>query len=182
LHFEVLRKGDAAGHATVVRLIDHPEIESASEKVVRRLGLSGVCGLDFMLEANSGHAYLIEINPRATQVGHLSLGMGRDLPAALYAAVSGSPIRVAPSVTDNETIALFPHEWARDPQSEFLHTGYHDVPWETPELVHACMRRSKKETVWYSRSESVRQPAGDKQPEEVLAKRGSTLPLDCGTD
>lgn len=182
LHFEVLRKGDAAGHATVVRLIDHPEIESASEKVVRRLGLSGVCGFDFMLEANSGHAYLIEINPRATQVGHLTLGPGRDLPAALFAAVSGSPIRLAAPVTDNETIALFPHEWARDPQSEFLRTGYHDVPWETPELVHACMRRSKRETVWYSRGESVRQPARHKHPEEAPAKSASTVPLDCGTD
>jgi hypothetical protein len=153
LHFEVLRKGHAAGHATVVRLIENAEISTAVEKIVRRMGLSGFCGFDFMLEANTGTAYLIEINPRATQVGHLTLGVGRDLPAALYGAVTGQVSRVTAPVTENPTIALFPHEWARDPQSEFLRTGYHDVPWDTPELLRACIRRSRKQSSWYSRSE-----------------------------
>jgi hypothetical protein len=153
LHFEVLRKCRGTGHATVVRRIDHAEMSAAASTMVARLGLSGLCGFDFMLEANSGHAYLIEINPRATQVGHLALGAGRDLPAALDGAVSGEPVQVRPAITANETIALFPHEWARDPQSEFLRAGYHDVPWETPELVHACMRRSRKQSSWYERSE-----------------------------
>ena len=94
LHFEVLRKCSAAGHATVVRLIENTEMSTAVERVVRRMGLSGFYGFDFMLEAGTGHAYLIEINPRATQVGHITLGAGRDLPAALYGAVSGHPIRV----------------------------------------------------------------------------------------
>jgi len=178
LHFEVLRKGNAAGHATVVRLIDHPEIANTVEKVVRRLGLSGVCGFDFMLEANTGHAYLIEINPRATQVGHLTLGPGHDLPAALYGAVLGQTIHVAPTLTENETIALFPHEWARDPQSEFLHTGYHDVPWQTPELVHACMRRSRKQTVWYTRREPVRDEVA-KPRTAVAAESSPAVPIDC---
>lgn len=176
LHFEVLRKSNAAGHATVVRLIENAEMASAAEKVVRRMGLSGLCGFDFMLEADTGTAYLIEINPRATQVGHLTLGAGRDLPAALYGAVTGHPIRPAPAVTENPTIALFPHEWARDPQSEFLRTGYHDVPWSEPELVHACIRRSRKQTSWYARGEAncdmlVATPA-TKLPAEERTVRG----------
>ena len=153
LHFEVLRKSNAAGHATVVRLIENTEMSDAVEKMVRRMGLSGLCGFDFMLEASTGNAYLIEINPRATQVGHIALGAGRDLPAALYGAITGQTSRVMPAVTTNDTIALFPHEWARDPQSEFLRTGYHDVPWGTPELVHACIRRSWKQSKWYSRGD-----------------------------
>ena len=153
LHFEVLRKSNAAGHATVVRLIENTEMSDAVEKMVRRMGLSGLCGFDFMLEASTGNAYLIEINPRATQVGHIALGAGRDLPAALYGAITGQTSRVMPAVTTNDTIALFPHEWARDPQSEFLRTGYHDVPWDTPELVHACVRRSLKQSKWYSRDD-----------------------------
>jgi hypothetical protein len=151
LHFEVLRKCNAAGHATVVRWIDNAEISTTVEKIVRRMGLSGLCGFDFMLEAGTGNAYLIEINPRATQVGHIALGSERDLPAALYGAVSGRSAPLRPAVTGNHTVALFPHEWARDPQSEFLRTGYHDVPWDTPELVHACIRRSRKQTAWYVR-------------------------------
>jgi hypothetical protein len=151
LHFEVLRKSRAAGHATVVRSIENAEMATAVERIVRRLGLSGMCGFDFMLEANTGNAYLIEINPRATQVGHIALGLGRDLPAALYGAATGSPIPATAAVTENRTIALFPHEWARDPQSEFLRTAYHDVPWKTPELVRACIRLSRKQSSWYSR-------------------------------
>jgi hypothetical protein len=156
LHFEVLRKCNAAGYATVVRLIDNAEMSTAVEKAVRRMGLSGLCGFDFMLEAGTGNAYLIEINPRSTQVGHLTLGPGRDLPAALYGAISENPIRVAPTITEYDTIALFPHEWARDPHSEFLRTGYHDVPWDAPDLVHACVSRARKESVWYSRGDAHR--------------------------
>jgi hypothetical protein len=151
LHFEVLRKSSGTGHATVVRQIDNAEISKAVEMAVRRLGLSGMCGFDFMIESATGCAYLIEINPRATQVGHLTLGAGHDLPAALYSAVSGQPVRAAPAVTENCTIALFPHEWARDPKSEFVRTGYHDVPWDKPELVHTCIHRSRKQSAWYQR-------------------------------
>ncbi len=169
----MLRKCHAAGHATVVRLLENAEISTAVEKMVRRMGLSGFCGFDFMLEANTGNAYLIEINPRATQVGHLMLGRGRDLPAALYAAVTGQASALTTAVTENRTIALFPHEWARDPQSEFLRTGYHDVPWETPELVHACIRRSRKQRSWYSR--------GDRNHEAALAPAPLQAPAENST-
>jgi predicted ATP-grasp superfamily ATP-dependent carboligase len=172
LHFEVLRKSHAAGHATVVRLIEHTDMAEAVEKMVRRMGLSGLCGFDFMLEASTGNAYLIEINPRATQVGHIALGAGHDLPAALYGAVTGQPSRITPAVTTNDTIALFPHEWARHPQSEFLRTGYHDVPWDTPELVHACIRRSREQSKWYSRGDRSTKIAATamKAPAENSAK------------
>ena len=29
----------------------------------------------------------------------------------------------------------------RDPASPFLTSGYHDVPWEEPELLRACLRK-----------------------------------------
>jgi len=145
LHFEVLKKVESTGHATVVRLIEHPEISAAAEKIARRLDLSGLYGLDFMLEARTGNAYLIEINPRTTQVGHLALGPGRDLPAAFYAALTGKSVQPAPQVTENDTIALFPQEWKRDPASPFLRSGYHDVPWDEPGLVRACVNKLRKQ-------------------------------------
>jgi len=151
LHFEVLHKATAAGHATVLRWIDHAEMTAAAEVMARRLGLSGICGFDFMLEADTGHAYLIEINPRATQVGHLALGAGRDLPAALYAAVSGKMVQAAPKVTEKDTIALFPQEWIRDSASPFLRSAYHDVPWQAPALVREGARSRQKQSAWYSR-------------------------------
>lgn len=152
LHFEVINKVSAAGHATAVRLIEHPEMSAAAEKMVRRLGLSGVHGFDFMLEEQTGNAFLIEINPRATQVGHLALGLRRDIPAALYGAVSGEKAQPAPKVTEKDTVALFPQEWIRDSQSPFLRSAYHDVPWEEPELVHDCVNNRQKQSVWYVRA------------------------------
>ena len=85
----------SSGHATVVRLIDNAEMSAAAEKIARRLNFSGMHGFDFMLEAHTGNAYLIEINPRSTQVGHLTLGLGRDIPAALY--LSGVRTNSSPS-------------------------------------------------------------------------------------
>ena len=150
LHFEVINKQDSTGPASVLRVVDNPEMSDAAEKIVRRLNLSGLHGFDFLLEAETGKAYLIELNPRTTQVAHLRLGPGRDLPAALYAVVSGNVLQEAAKVTENETITLFPQEWTRNPESPFLLSGYHDIPWEEPELIRACLRRPWKWGAWKS--------------------------------
>jgi hypothetical protein len=144
LHFEVVNKKHAAGHATVVRAIDNAEMTGAAVKLAQRLSLSGLYGFDFMLEAGTRNAYIIEINPRATQVGHLALGPGRDIPAALFSAVSGQTLQVSPPVTEKDTIALFPQEWLRDPASPYLRSAFHDVPWEEPELIRECIVSRKK--------------------------------------
>ena len=150
LHFEVINKGVSAGPATVLRLIENKEMSLAAEKMARRLNLSGLNGLDFMLESQTENAYLIEINPRSTQVGHLTLGLGRDIPAALYSAVTGQTVRPAAKVTEDLTFALFPQEWIRDSASPFLQSAYHDVPWDHPELIRACVRARRKQYAWYS--------------------------------
>ena len=73
LHFEVLNKQDSTGPASVLCLITEDDMYGAAENMVRRLSLSGLHGLDWMLETNTGKPYLIEMNLRATQVGHLAL-------------------------------------------------------------------------------------------------------------
>lgn len=153
LHFEVLGKQYSAGPSSVVRLMENAEISGAAERIVRRLNLSGLHGLDFMLETRTGDAYLIEMNPRAAQVEHLTLGPGRDLPAALCAAVSGKPVKPGPKVTEKDTIALFPQEWIRNRASAFLESGYHDVPWGETELVRACVVSCPKQVVEPSQHE-----------------------------
>ena len=155
LHFEVVNKRSSAGPSSVLRLIENAEMSASAEKMVRRLGLCGIHGFDFMLEEHTGNAHLIEINPRATQVGHLALGAGRDLPAALYSALSGKPLCAAKKVTESDIIALFPQEWMRDPASPFLISGYHDVPWEEPELLRACVRKTQKLNLRNSRRRTV---------------------------
>ncbi|MGB8987859.1 MAG: ATP-grasp domain-containing protein [Candidatus Sulfotelmatobacter sp.] len=169
LHFEVIEKRSAAGPATVVRWIENNDIATAAEKMVRRLNLSGVHGFDFMLEEKTGKAYLIEMNPRATQVGHLALGPGRDIPAALYGALSGQMPQSAPTVTENDTIALFPQEWIRDPESSFLRSAYHDIPWEEPEFVRDCISNRRKQSAWYSRANWNKSSAPVQAPGNISA-------------
>lgn len=150
LHFEVLSKHDSRGPSTVLRFIDNPDMSLATERIARRLNLSGIYGFDFMLEVQTGKAHLIEINPRATQVGHLALGPGRDLPAALHAAITGRTVQDSAPITEKDTITLFPHEWLRDPKSPFLQSSYHDVPWEEPEFVRLCVGTRRKRDSLYS--------------------------------
>ena len=144
LHFEVVEKQYKLGPASVMRLIENPEIEWFVAKIVGRLKLSGLHGFDFLLDEQTGLPYMIEFNPRATQVGHITLGKERDLPGALFAAVTGTTPRKAPKLTDSSTIALFPQESIRDPDSSFLKTGYHDIPSNEPELMRACLRQAHK--------------------------------------
>jgi hypothetical protein len=142
LQFEVLKTAKDKGHATVLRTIENRDISRATEVMVKKLGLSGLHGFDFMVEAETGKAHLIEMNPRATQIGHFRMGAGRDLPGALYTAVSGQTASPSRGMTENDTIALFPNEWKRDANSPFLTSGYHDVPWEEKQLVRACVLKS----------------------------------------
>jgi biotin carboxylase len=181
LHFEVVNKASSAGHATVVRLIENAEMSAAVQGMVRRLNLSGFYGFDFMLEADTRNAYLIEVNPRSTQVGHLSLGAGHDLPAALYAALSGKTLEPSPKVTEKDTIALFPQEWIRDPDSPFLRTAYHDVPWEAPELIRDCVNSRSKQSAWYSRSNRKPVSSAAPSPKPIAAPAESlAVGLDWG--
>lgn len=145
LTFEVLRVMYPGGPASVVRPVENPAIETLTRKIAARLGLSGLCGFDFIMD-DAGKPHLIELNPRATQTAHLQLGAAYDTARALFAAVTGTTTATerADKITDI-TIALFPQEWMRDAESEFLKTGRHDVPWETPSLVEAIAKNLGKQ-------------------------------------
>lgn len=132
---EVLSSRGQIGNSTVVRVVDHRQMQETAKSIVRRLGLSGICGLDFMIEVKTGDAYLIEINPRSTPLSHFALGPGRNLVAALSAKLRGDSLSATMPITTNDIIAFFPQAWFQDPASEFLRTGFHDVPWEEPELL-----------------------------------------------
>jgi len=149
IHLEVLRTPRVKGPASVVGRIQNPGISRAVEIMASRLGLSGLYGFDFILEEGSDTPYLIEINPRATQTCHLALGPQQDPTAALFAALTGAPDN-ARKLTDKQVIALFPQEWQSNPASPFLRTGYHDVPWEEPELVRQCIAERPRRLRWYS--------------------------------
>lgn len=142
---EAVATSSATGPSTVARIIQNDEMIDAAKRVVMALGLSGMIGFDFMIEAATGAAYLIEMNPRNTPICALRLGPGRDLAEALVARLAARPARDRPSRTERDIVVFFPDTWQEDPASHFLHSGYHDVPWEEPGLVRFLMRPERRE-------------------------------------
>ncbi len=142
-HLDVV-VADGTGPACVVRPVACAGMTAAAAALAQRYGLSGLHGLDFMRDAD-GHAHLIEINPRATPTSHLALGPGHDLVAALLSAALRETAP-RPAVTDKKTIALFPQEWLRDPDSPHLVWGFHDVPWDDPGVLRGCLPAAKRKS------------------------------------
>ena len=132
-------QGDT-GPATIVQVVENAEMMEAGEKLVSSLGLSGIVGLDFMIEDGSGAAHLIEMNPRCTPLCHLQLGEGHDLIGRLVAELSGQPPRLVASATDKKLVAYFPQAWRGNVASDLLAASFHDVPWQSPDLVQELLR------------------------------------------
>jgi len=174
---EVIQRDDDYGPATVIRLIDNREMLAAATKIASRFELSGLFGLDFILESTTGRAYLLEMNARSTQTCHLELGPGRNLVHPLAAELRGSLPEDAPARTavNCDTIALFPAEWKRDPRSPYLVSSYHDVPWEEPGLVRYCIKSRLQDLSWMSYR---KRKAGKTVAHSAASQAGSGAPRD----
>ena len=146
---EVLQARNPKAPATIVKVVDSPEMMDAASLLAARLGLSGFFGLDFMIDANTGIPQLIELNARPTPLCHLRLGPGRDLVGAMAATLFGRPL-AAKLVTPANVIAYFP-DAARVNAAEIPAGAYHDIPEGAPELVTELLRRP-----WPNRSLSAR--------------------------
>jgi glutathione synthase/RimK-type ligase-like ATP-grasp enzyme len=129
-----LQTAYSGGPASLVRVIDHPQMAAMAEAVVSHLGLSGFCGFDFMLTP-SDEAYMLELNPRATPICHLGIADGTHLAAALFEELTGRHPVCGPEPIRNDVIALFPTEWQRDPSGASLRAAHHDAPFDEPALM-----------------------------------------------
>jgi pyruvate carboxylase len=138
---EVLQTSRPKGPATVVRLCDGCDRVEAIKKIVRRLGFTGLCGFDFMIDAANGDAYLIEMNARATQTCSLPLGPQRDLISSFCTAITGQPFSQVPLQLAGDTIALFPMALQGDTASELFQSAYLDSPIDEPDLVRLGMNQ-----------------------------------------
>jgi hypothetical protein len=140
---EVLTSQGATGAATVVRLVKNEEIERTARLLARKFELNGFHGLDFVLEQGTNAPYLIELNPRCTQLGHLRLPGQGDLAGLISAKILPDPENVLPGLEDcvqSSTVAFFPQTFTWNPKSPYLRSGYHDVPWEEPALVRELLQ------------------------------------------
>ncbi|MGH9598085.1 MAG: ATP-grasp domain-containing protein, partial [Edaphobacter sp.] len=176
---EVLYAQSSTGTALVVRAIANEEIRACAEKVAARLGLSGFHGLDFMIEDGTGDAYLIELNPRCTQLGHLEMEKQGDLVGVFCLAYFGVPPLPERAIPE-ETIAFFPEALFANPECPFLKTSYVDIPWEEPRLVMEMMRGD-----WRDRSFLARLHRAIWPPKKTAVRFGSAVGSrekagDCG--
>jgi ATP-grasp domain len=149
---KVLVSSAPTGAANVVQVLKNDEIEEAIRLLARKFQLSGFHGLDFVIEQDTDAAYLLELNPRATQLGHLNLSADGDLAGVLAGKLRNEiPDRIAPESQIQSAIAFFPYAFKSNPGSVYLHQGYHDVPWDEPALVRELVCDSWPERQWPSR-------------------------------
>jgi hypothetical protein len=132
---EVVVSTRPTGPATVLKVIDHPEMTATAASIVKALHLTGLCGFDFVLDPSTGRAHLVELNPRATPTSHLLTADGSDPLRSLAASMreQAPPERQAPY--SEGLVALFPQELERDPQSEYLARAHHDIPAHAEDFV-----------------------------------------------
>lgn len=128
------------GPAAVVQIIRNADMERMTETIVRRLGLSGVCGCDFILDEASGRATFLELNARATPTSPLGRTRQSDIYGALWHSYTGQPTRDAAAhlmADPEDLIAIFPTEWRRDPNSPHLSNPHNCVPLDDPKIMDA---------------------------------------------
>ena len=160
---EVLASQGPTGAAIVVRSVNNEEINRATRLLAQKIKFNGFFGLDFILEGKTGDPYLIELNPRATQLGHLRLLGQGDLAAALIARIKGEIPKVPDDCIENPIIALFPQTLNWDPNSVYLTSGHHDMPVEEPALCRELLRESWPDRQWLSRAyQYLRAPKREK--------------------
>ena len=130
------------GQTAVLRFVDSPETRMFSEKLCRGFGMSGFLNAQYLVDAATGAAYLLEINRRIVTHTHLGERVGADLPQALGDALDGKPVQPTDGADSGvgASLVIFPREWLRDPASPYLSTLPSDVPWDEPELFAAMLR------------------------------------------
>ncbi len=128
------------GPATVVEAVDHPDMQTAARVVARTFGLSGFFGLDFIISPDGSSAWLLELNPRATNTAHVHFASSRPLFELLAQSLGMvTPVVTAEPLPDGP-IVLFPQELVRDRNSEYLTLHPVDLPAHAPDVIDLCRR------------------------------------------
>jgi hypothetical protein len=128
------------GPAIMIDLLADARIERAGTLLASSLRLSGFFGLDFILEKDTGAPYLIEMNPRCTQLGHVALPGQADLAGLLWAQWSGHP---APEIGGSElspSVCFYPEALDCVTDSSFLERARLDVSPEDRAVVDRLAR------------------------------------------
>jgi D-aspartate ligase len=80
----------AFGHTTALEITDAADVRRQGRAIAERIGLTGVAKFDFKRDA-AGALHLLEINPRFTLWHHPAALAGLNIPALVYADLTGTP-------------------------------------------------------------------------------------------
>ena len=80
----------AHGHTTALAITSMADVAACGRQVVRALELTGVAKLDFK-RAPDASLHLLEVNPRFTLWHHAAARAGVNIPAVVYADLTGRP-------------------------------------------------------------------------------------------
>jgi predicted ATP-grasp superfamily ATP-dependent carboligase len=78
------------GHSTALEITGQEDLRRLGAELVHRMELRGVAKLDFKRDGD-GKLHLLEVNPRFNLWHHLAAVAGLNLPALVYADLTGSP-------------------------------------------------------------------------------------------
>lgn len=131
------------GPASVVRVAPHDGIATTVERLTGLLGLSGFCGFDFIIETGTRRAVLLEINPRMTSASYVAAPGTTSLTTHLRRHVAGD-VALPEAAALDAVVTLFPQELDRDRHSPALFEHRHDVPWDEPEFLRACIGHGER--------------------------------------
>jgi hypothetical protein len=140
---DVLKTSYEFGPSTIVRVIDHPSVTAAAEKIVAKLNLSGFLGFDFILDP-ANKVWFLEMNPRATPTSHIC-ARDQDLAGSFFSQITGKRPKAVGRVIHQDLITLFPAEAL--PVNETMipnASSGNDTPDDEPEFVEACRAREQK--------------------------------------
>jgi hypothetical protein len=149
----VLAASGPTGAATIIQRIQDDRMTKAGTLLAKRLQLSGFFGLDFMTEAHTGIPYLIEMNPRCTQLGHLEFADQGSLAGAFVADLRGELPPPPEQPLPLDTVALYPQGLLAlaTSGSRYKDSSYLDVPWGEPRLISELKRDPWPERRWAAR-------------------------------
>jgi carbamoylphosphate synthase large subunit len=131
---EVLASNKPTSSSTVVRVITNPQMSRAAERIAGVLKLTGLCGMDFIIDAKN-RAHLIDFNPRATQTSHLVSSERKNVLRALASKLTGEPFIEDRQDPHRGPVVLFPHGFVCDPASRYARFHDKDLPPHFPEFI-----------------------------------------------
>lgn len=136
------------GAALMIELIDDERISRAGSLLAGKLGTTGFFGLDFITEDETGIPYLIEMNPRCTQFGHIAVANKPDLAGLLWTRLTGNDVPQAGSADLGSYISFFPLALEYDPTSPFLSQSRFDVCLEDLEAITDLSKVKRSLKTW----------------------------------